>query len=131
MGAARINLLSPGTMRCRGGPEKMTMRGGYGNEQLRMWEPGGRRQQGPGKIRGQNSQMVVYLNSAVLGRGDDELGGNPLAIYLDTLGDFARDISHVILVNSGVKLACNGSPVLEAGESGRNRNQDHLLRDLP
>jgi hypothetical protein len=83
------------------------------------------------KSGAKNSQMVVYLNSAVLGRGDDEPGGNLLAIYLDTLGDFARDISHVILVNSGVKLACNGSPVLEAGESGRNRNQDHLLRDLP
>ncbi|MCA1765730.1 MAG: hypothetical protein LC633_05720 [Desulfobulbaceae bacterium] len=44
-----------------------------------------------------------------MGRGDDELGANLLAIYLDTLSNFARQLSHVILVNSGVKLACRGS----------------------
>lgn len=65
------------------------------------------------KTTSQNERITIYINSAVLGRGDDELGANLMAVYLDTLGNFAPSISHVILVNSGVKLACNGSSSLE------------------
>jgi selenium metabolism protein YedF len=61
--------------------------------------------------------MVVYINSAIMGRGDDQLGANLMSVYLDTLGNFAPDISHVILVNSGVKLACKGSASLEPLEN--------------
>lgn len=56
---------------------------------------------------------VVYLNSSSIGRGDDALGAKLLGIFLDTLGHFAPRVSHLILINSGVRLACTGSPVLE------------------
>jgi selenium metabolism protein YedF len=56
---------------------------------------------------------VVYLNSTRMGRGDDSLGEKLLAVFLDTLGNFAPRVSHLVLVNGGVKLACAGSPVLE------------------
>jgi len=56
---------------------------------------------------------VILISSEVLGRGDDDLGRVLMAAYLDTLSQFARRISHVILMNSGVKLAVEGSPVLE------------------
>ncbi len=56
---------------------------------------------------------VVYLNSTVMGRGDDALGAKLLGVFLDTLAHFAPRVSHLLLVNSGVKLACTGSPVLE------------------
>lgn len=59
-----------------------------------------------------NDGLVVYINSEVLGRGDDTLGANLMTVYLDTLANFAPDISHIILVNTGVKLACTGSPSL-------------------
>ncbi len=64
-----------------------------------------------------NGGLVIYINSAVMGRGDDKLGANLMAVYLDTLANFATDISHVILVNSGVKLACKGSASLEQLEN--------------
>ncbi len=64
-----------------------------------------------------NGGLVIYINSAVMGRGDDKLGANLMGVYLDTLANFATDISHVILVNSGVKLACKGSASLEQLEN--------------
>jgi intracellular sulfur oxidation DsrE/DsrF family protein len=36
-----------------------------------------------------------------------------MKVYLDTLSHFAREISHLIFVNSGVKLAVEGSPALD------------------
>ena len=56
---------------------------------------------------------AVYINSLSMGRGDDQLGEKLMGVYLDTLSNFARDITHLILVNSGVKLACRGSDSLE------------------
>jgi selenium metabolism protein YedF len=57
--------------------------------------------------------MVVYVSSETMGRGDDELGGILMAAFLDTLSQLAAEISHVIFVNAGVKLVMAGSPVLE------------------
>jgi selenium metabolism protein YedF len=56
---------------------------------------------------------VVYVSSEGMGRGDEELGRKLMAAYLDTLAQFAPRISHVVFVNAGVKLAIQGSPVLE------------------
>lgn len=64
-----------------------------------------------------NGSLVIYINSEVMGRGDNKLGANLMGVYLDTLANFATDISHVILVNSGVKLACKGSGSLEQLEN--------------
>ena len=60
-----------------------------------------------------SAKMVVYINSATLGIGDDDLGTTLMGVYLDTLANFAADISHLILINSGVKLACRDSTVTE------------------
>ena len=60
-----------------------------------------------------SAKMVIYINSATLGRGDDDLGTTLMGVYLDTLANFAAEISHIILVNSGVKLACRDSTVTE------------------
>ncbi len=57
--------------------------------------------------------LVIYVSSESLGRGDEELGRVLMRAYLDTLAQFAKEISHVIFINSGVKLAVEGSPVLE------------------
>lgn len=63
--------------------------------------------------KGGEVATVIYLNSTAMGRGDDSLGEKLLAVFLDTLGNIAPRVSHVVLVNGGVKLACAGSPVLE------------------
>lgn len=56
---------------------------------------------------------VLYINSENMGAGDDALGSLLMGTFLSTAGDFARDISHILLVNSGVKLACEGSDKLD------------------
>jgi selenium metabolism protein YedF len=58
-------------------------------------------------------RTVVYVSSEGIGRGDDVLGHKLMAAYLDTLAQFAPQVSHVILINAGVKLAVDGSPVLD------------------
>jgi selenium metabolism protein YedF len=58
-------------------------------------------------------QQVVYVASAQMGRGDDELGDVLMAAFLDTLSQFRGEVSHAIFVNAGARLAVEGSPVLE------------------
>lgn len=61
--------------------------------------------------------IVVVVSSESLGHGDEDLGKRLMAAYLDTLAQFARNISHMVFINSGVKLAVEGSPVLEQVQS--------------
>ncbi len=65
---------------------------------------------------------VIYINSEFMGRGDDKLGAMLMGNFLSTLGDFVKDISHILLVNSGVKMACEGSDMQDMmkmlGDSG-------------
>lgn len=56
---------------------------------------------------------MVYVSSEGMGRGDEELGGILMAAFLDTLSQFKGELSHVVFVNAGAKLAVVGSPVLE------------------
>jgi selenium metabolism protein YedF len=56
---------------------------------------------------------VVYIGSESVGRGDDTLGATLMAAFLDTLSHFRDEISHVIFLNGGARLAVEGSPVLE------------------
>lgn len=57
--------------------------------------------------------LVVYIGSEAVGRGDDTLGATLMAAFLDTLSHFKDEISHVIFLNGGARLAVEGSPVLE------------------
>lgn len=68
----------------------------------------------------QERGLVIYIASEGVGRGDDELGRILMAAYLDTLSQLAREISHLIFMNTGVKLAVEGSPVLEQIENLRS-----------
>ena len=56
---------------------------------------------------------VIYVSSEFMGRGDDKLGAVLMAAFLDTLSHFNDLLSHAIFVNGGVRLAVEGSPVLE------------------
>ena len=57
--------------------------------------------------------LVVYVSSEGMGRGDEGLGANLMAAFLDTLSQFSGEISHAIFVNAAAKLAVEDSPVLE------------------
>ncbi len=56
---------------------------------------------------------VVYINSETVGKGDERLGGILMANFLRTLGDSAEKPVAIFLINGGVKLAAEGSPVLD------------------
>lgn len=58
-------------------------------------------------------KVIVYINSQHLGGGDEDLGSFLMKAFLKTLLDFATQPNRLILVNSGVLLAAEGSKVLE------------------
>jgi len=56
--------------------------------------------------------QVLLISSATLGRGDDELGRLLMQSFLATLAQADSLPQKILLINGGVKLACEGSPVL-------------------
>lgn len=63
------------------------------------------------------SGIVAFITTDVLGRGDDELGAKLMVNFLSTLPELDSDLWRIVLVNGGVKLACEGSPCLEKLEA--------------
>jgi selenium metabolism protein YedF len=60
-----------------------------------------------------NGPTIIYISSNCMGRGGDELGEVLMRNFIFTLVE-TSDLPHTILfVNSGVKLTCAGSNVLE------------------
>lgn len=66
-------------------------------------------------VKGDESvkKVVVYINSHLLGIGDEALGAILMRSFLKTLLDMEIKPSRLILVNSGVRLSSEGSEVLE------------------
>ena len=62
-------------------------------------------------------KIVVYINSNLLGGGDEDLGSFLMKAFLKTLLDLETKPYRLILVNSGVQLASEGSKVLEIMEA--------------
>jgi selenium metabolism protein YedF len=60
-----------------------------------------------------SSDLVVFIDTDSLGRGSEELGRILMGSFLQTLEQSEVRSQKVILINSGVKLACEGSAVLE------------------
>lgn len=59
-------------------------------------------------------KVVVYINSHLLGGGDEALGSFLMKAFLKTLLDLETQPNRLILVNSGVQLAAEDSKVLES-----------------
>ena len=59
------------------------------------------------------SQKTVIIQGESLGRGDEQLGRILMANFLRLLGDSAKKPTTIILWNAGIRLACEGSDVLE------------------
>lgn len=58
-------------------------------------------------------KVVVYINSDLLGGGDEALGSFLMKAFLKTLLDLEKKPDRLILINSGVRLASEDSQVLE------------------
>ncbi len=64
------------------------------------------------RVQGEGD-LVVFIDSDTLGRGSEELGKILMRSFLHTLAEADSPPTKVIFINSGVKLACEGSEVLE------------------
>ena len=68
------------------------------------------------------SNVVLFIASDIIGRGENyQLGSLLMQSFLHTVGGLASKPETVILMNNGVKLATEDSPVL--GELRRLENQ--------
>ncbi len=59
------------------------------------------------------SSKVFLIQSDGLGRGEERLGGLLMANFLRALGENQEKPGSLIFWNTGVRLVCEGSPVLE------------------
>ena len=59
------------------------------------------------------ASKVFLITSDVMGRGEDELGGLLIASFLRLLGESPEKPATMIFLNSGVRLVCDGSNVLD------------------
>ncbi len=59
------------------------------------------------------SSKVFLIQSEGLGRGEDRLGGLLMANFLRLLGESKDKPSTVVFWNTGVRLVCEGSQVLD------------------
>ena len=61
-----------------------------------------------------SESTVVLIRSETVGHGDDELGANLMMNFLHQLSEADRTPDVVIMMNAAVKLAVEGSEVLDA-----------------
>jgi len=57
-------------------------------------------------------KILVVLAADSLGKGDDELGRKIVVNFIRTMKEMGDDLWRLVLLNSGVKLAVEGSEVL-------------------
>ena len=66
-----------------------------------------------GRVGATASPLVLVVSSDIMGRGEAELGQILIRGFFHTLGEVAPLPQTIILFNTGVRLACEGSPVLD------------------
>ncbi len=57
--------------------------------------------------------LVLVVSADVMGRGNDDLGGILIRGFFHTLGEVQPRPQTIIFFNTGVRLVCEGSPVLD------------------
>lgn len=57
--------------------------------------------------------VAILVTSQFFGQGNEELGQVLMKSFLYSLNEMKEQIKHIIFMNSGIFLACEGSPVLE------------------
>ena len=66
-----------------------------------------------GKAEAVSGPLVLVVSSDIMGRGEAELGGILVRGFFHTLGEVQPLPQRIIFFNTGVRLACTGSPVLD------------------
>jgi selenium metabolism protein YedF len=58
-------------------------------------------------------QKVIFIQGEGLGRGDEKLGSLLMANFFRLLADSQAKPKSIVFWNTGVRLLCEGSPVLD------------------
>lgn len=58
-------------------------------------------------------KIMVMITTDRMGYGDDALGRKLMVNYINTIKEMGKDLWRLVFVNNGVKLAIEGSEVLE------------------
>ncbi|MFB0507184.1 MAG: sulfurtransferase-like selenium metabolism protein YedF [Thermodesulfobacteriota bacterium] len=66
------------------------------------------------RARTSKPKVVVYVNSDLMGTGEEELGKILMRAFFKTLKDVSPKPEKVIFINSGVKLTTEGSDTIES-----------------
>src|SRR5512137_2139422 len=66
-----------------------------------------------GQVEPLAGPLVLAVSADSMGRGDDELGHILIRSFFHTLGEVKPRPDRIILFNTGVRLACQGSEVLD------------------
>jgi selenium metabolism protein YedF len=66
-----------------------------------------------GKAEVVRGPLVLVIASDTMGRGEGELGAILIRSFFHTLGEVEPSPQTTLFFNTGVKLACEGSPVLD------------------
>ena len=69
-----------------------------------------------------SQKILVLIASDRMGSGDDALGRKLMISFINTLAEMGTDLWRLVLVNNGVKLTVEGSPVLETLQSYEKQN---------
>jgi selenium metabolism protein YedF len=64
------------------------------------------------KASDQQQKIMVLIATDRLGNGDDELGKKLIYSFIRTIKEMGDELWRLVLVNNGVKLTINDSPVL-------------------
>ncbi|MBM6761727.1 sulfurtransferase-like selenium metabolism protein YedF [Megamonas hypermegale] len=76
------------------------------------------------------SSFIVVIDSEFMGKGDNKLGTNLLKSFIYTLASSEEFPTKIIMYNSGVKLAIDGSAVLTDLKKLQNVGVEIFVNDM-
>jgi selenium metabolism protein YedF len=82
---------------------------------------------GEDRETGQSSPPVVLIADDLLGRGDERLGRILMEGFINTLAEQEKVPDKILLMNAGVRLAVEGSPVLPIFRTMTDRGSEILV----
>ncbi len=80
-----------------------------------------------GRAEAVGGPLVLAVSSDIMGRGEAELGGILVRGFFHTLGEVQPLPQRIIFFNTGVRLACTGSPVLDDLRALQERGIEMLV----
>ena len=72
-------------------------------------------------IENEKSGLSILVASNLLGNGDEKLGETLMKVYINTLAETDVLPENLMFLNSGVKLTCEGSDVLDSLNALKNK----------